>query len=185
MSRLSVRLINMHTATVCIIWGAQCGYFLSLIRVSTLSTMFDTFKLQLVPSIKSHKLWCQARHYFCLYLWWARCQHLNWFGIFPVIWQLLGSEFLHHQITLLWILPIRRLNSLSDFQTGIAKCGCSCHTWYRVAFFSYQDCLLIPLPLQDSDGGVMPVQEVLNYSLRFMIFWTMLLLSALGIQLIF
>ena len=41
------------------------------------STISDASKLQLAPSIKSHKLWCRLEHYFCLCLWQTRCQHLN------------------------------------------------------------------------------------------------------------
>ena len=48
-------------------------------------------------------------HHFCLDYWWAKCQLLNWFSVFPVIQQHLGSRHICHQTRSLWILPIRRL----------------------------------------------------------------------------
>ena len=45
---------------------------------------------------------------------------LSWFIILPIIQQQFGSRLLSHLITSLWILPIRKLISLSDFQTSIS-----------------------------------------------------------------
>ena len=42
-----------------------------------INTTSDTSKQQLAPSIKSHKLWCQAAALLLHYLWQARCQDLN------------------------------------------------------------------------------------------------------------
>ena len=54
---------------------------------------------------------CGARleYYLCLYHWQARCQHLSWFNIFPVIQQQFGSSILFHQTISLWSLLIKRL----------------------------------------------------------------------------
>ena len=41
------------------------------------SIVSDTAKPQLAPSIRSHKLWYQARAFFHLCLWPPRCQHLK------------------------------------------------------------------------------------------------------------
>ena len=85
-------------------------------------------------------------HYFCLWHWQVRCQHLNWFDIFPVIQPYLGSSLHHHQITLLWILLIRRLISLSDFQTGIGAAAHSTLDTVQLILIPKQ-LLLLPLPL--------------------------------------
>ena len=60
----------------------------------SLSTISDTSKLQLAPSIESHKLWCQSRALLALCLWSPRCQHLKWFSIFLGTQQHLGSCYL-------------------------------------------------------------------------------------------
>ena len=43
----------------------------------SVSTLSDNSKLQLAPSIHTHKLWCHARALLPLCLWLPRCQHLN------------------------------------------------------------------------------------------------------------
>ena len=43
----------------------------------SVSTLSDNSKLQLAPSIHTHKLWCQARALLALCLCLSRCQHLN------------------------------------------------------------------------------------------------------------
>ena len=43
----------------------------------SVSTFSDNSKLQLAPSIHTHKLWCQAGLFLHLCLWLPRCQHLN------------------------------------------------------------------------------------------------------------
>ena len=43
----------------------------------SVSTLSDNSKLQLAPSIHTHKLWCQARALLALCLWLPRCHHLN------------------------------------------------------------------------------------------------------------
>ena len=73
--------------------------------------------------------------------------------------------------------------SLSDFQTGY---GATHATLDTEQLISHTRTALVDTTasLQDSDGVVIPVQEVLEL-LRFMIFWTMLCLCGLGIQLVF
>ena len=74
---------------------------------------------------------------------------------------------------------------LSDFQTGT---GAAAHdTLNTEQLIPHARMVLVDTTasLQDSQRGVIQVQKDLNYSLRFMIFWTMLCLSDLGIHLIF
>ena len=74
----------------------------------SVSTISVASKLQLAPSIKSHKLWCQAT---ALPLPVPMAEEISASKLiqyFPVIQQQLGSSLLHHLITSHWILPIGR-----------------------------------------------------------------------------
>ena len=73
------------------------------------STVYDTSRLQLAPSLKSCMLWCQARVLLCFSCRQVKCQLLSYFVTFLVIQLHLHSGLLCHQIMSLWILPIRGL----------------------------------------------------------------------------
>ena len=70
------------------------SWFLHLV-----STISDNSKPQFAPSIRSHKVWCQARTFLHLCLWLPRYQYLNLFVTFLATLQPLGSSLVHHQIT--------------------------------------------------------------------------------------
>ena len=145
----------------------------------------DTSKLQLAPSIRSHKLWCQARALLgCLWL--PRCQHPNWFIIFLATLQLLDSGPQTHQITSPWLLLTGRLISLS---------------WICWLVFVL---LLMPLLTQSNSSPtselsfliLFPLCQILREALslclkcvmyfsRFMTFRTQLFLNKLGTLLVF
>ena len=110
----------------------------------------------------------RIKHFFSLCHWQARCQHLNWFFIFPVIQQHLGSGLLDHQITSIWILAIQRLISLLDFQNGI-RAAAHASLDMECLISHTRTALLIPLPLY----VILMGGDICCGSawIRFMIFW--------------
>ena len=74
---------RMHPLMRLMLYILQSSGFLCLV-----STISDNSRLQLAPSIKSCKLWCQAR-YICLSPRQVRCELLSLFITFPsIIWIL-------------------------------------------------------------------------------------------------
>ena len=71
------------------------------------NTTSDNSKLQLAPSIKSLKLWCQARVLLLTALEVSKMWTSKLICYFPVIQWHLASDF-HHWITSFWILLISR-----------------------------------------------------------------------------
>ena len=65
---------------------------------STLCTCSDICSLQLAPSIKSHKLWCQTRMPLFPVAQAGKMPALKLIHYFPVIQYPLDSGLLHHQI---------------------------------------------------------------------------------------
>ena len=60
-------------------------YLIQSLQGSYTEYHFWHFNLQVTPSIRSHKLWCQT----VISLLWSKCQPLSWFTIFHVIqWHL-------------------------------------------------------------------------------------------------
>ena len=117
---LGIRLINVFTPAC---WSNS---FLNhiLFRLSMLSSISDNSRLQLASGIKGHKLWYQARGLLLAVPQVGKMLAPKLIHHFYSHWAHLDSGLCCHLITSLLILPIRRLNSLSDFQTGI---GAGCH----------------------------------------------------------
>ena len=125
-------------------------------------------------------------HYFCLCHLQARCQLLNWYDIFPAIQWHLVSSLLHHWITSLSIMLIKRLISVFlIYRLALVQLLLPFLIWSSSLLIP-EVLLLIPLPFH----RILMVewyqlQKSMNYSLKNMIFWIMLYLSRLGKQLVF
>ena len=72
----------------------------TLFRFPVLSTISDNSKLQHAPSIKFHKLWCQARVLLLPVPLEEKVSATKLICYFPVILWNLGSGLPHHKITL-------------------------------------------------------------------------------------
>ena len=127
----------------------------------SVSILSDNSKLQLVPSIRSHKLWCQARALL---------------APVPVATKISASKLIHYfsshpaafgfqsstpsdNITL--SSANRKADeSLSDFQTGVgAAAHATLDTEQLISCFRFA--LLDTLSsMPDSEGGIIPVSEV-------------------------
>ena len=83
-------------------------------------------------------------------------------NLFWVIQQHLVSGLLHHQITSLWIQPIGRcIRVFLIFRWAFLWLLMPLLIWSSLCLIAEQ-LLLIWLPLHNSDGGVIPFQEVLE-----------------------
>ena len=133
----------------------------SLLWVSLLSTISDNSKLQLAPSIRSHKLWCQA---------------MALLAPVPLATKMFASRLIHyfsshpatfrfHSSTPLDNITLTSANrkadqSLSDLKTGI---GAAAHATLDTE--QHISCLRVALlgtlsSLPNSEGGIIPVSEV-------------------------
>ena len=124
------------------------------------STLSDNSKLQLAPSIRSHKLWCQARALLApvpLATKMSASKLIHYFSSHPAAFRFQSST---PPDNIPWLLPTGRLISLSDLQTCV---GAAAHTTVdteqlisslRVALL---DTLSSP---PDSEQGIIPVSEV-------------------------
>ena len=95
-------------------WMSLIPYLFSLFWVSSLSTLSDTSKPQLTPSIRSCKLWCQARALLApvpLATKMSASKLIHYFSSHPVA---LDSSPQLHQITSPCLLLTGRLISLSQ-----------------------------------------------------------------------
>ena len=148
-----------------------------------ISTISDNSGQQYVPCIKSHILSCQARALLLPVLLAGTMLMYKLINYFPVIQQHLVSRLLYHLITSLRILPISRLISLCDFQTCIAAYV----TLDTEQLISHTKAALVDIitSLWGSDGMVIAASEVHELPSKFMVFWSVLCLNRLVIQIVF
>ena len=150
-------------------WGGVTS-FIFLGFLHSVSAVFDTSILQLVPSIRSHKQWCQARALLSLYLKPSRHQHLNLFDIFLATRQHLGSSLHSHLIK----ITLNPANKKADQSLRISDWHC----WLKPLliqcsqFLTWVALVDTISSLKDSEGGTTPVSECLSYLPRFMTFYT-------------
>ena len=118
---------------------------ISLGFMHSVETVSDTSQLQLAPSLRSHKLWCQTRALLSpmsLATKISASKLIHYFSIWPAAFG--WPVFQHHQITSHWILPIGRLIRVSqNFRLALVglsmplsiqsnlflASGCTC--WYN------------------------------------------------------
>ena len=101
-----------------------------------------------------------------LCLWLPRCRHVNWFITFLATLQSLDSSLLHHQLTSPWPLPIARLISLSEFQTGIVAAAHATLDMEQLIPHLIVSLVGTLSSLPNSEGGVIPVSEVYELPLK-------------------
>ena len=122
------------------------------------SIVFDTSKLQLVPSIWSHKLWCQAGALLSLCLWPPRSKLTHYFPNHPTAFGFKSSTP-PSNITL---NPANRKvdQSLSELQTGTSAAAYT--TLHTEQLISHLRVAIVDTTSSppDSEGGVIPVLEV-------------------------
>ena len=99
----------------------------------------DNSRIQLDPSFKSHKLWCQTRLCYFLCHRQVKCQLQRWFITFPVIQLHLNSGLLSHLTISCQFLPLIDWSEPFWFSAW-HWCWCLCHFRHIVAYFSYQNC---------------------------------------------
>ena len=118
----------------------------------------DTPKLQFAPSIRSHKLWCQARVLLepvPLATKMSASKLICYFSSHPAAFQLWSSTP-PDNITL---TPANRKadQSLTEFQTGI---GAAAHATFNIEQLISHLRVALANTLPDSEGGVIPVSRV-------------------------
>ena len=127
----------------------------------SVSTLSDNSKLQLAPSIHTHKLWCQARGLLApvsLATKMSASKLIHYFSSHPAAFGFQASTP-PDNITL--NSANRKADqSLSDFQTGV---GATAHATLDME--QLISCLRVALvdtlsSLPDAEGGVIPVSEV-------------------------
>ena len=158
----------------------------SSVFLHLVSTFSDNSKLQLAASIRSHKLWCQARallapvslatmmlaskliHYFCSY----SVAFRSWSSTPPDNITLTSANRKAYQF-------------LSDFQTGV---GGAAYASLDTEQLNYH----LRVALVDTLSLWLILREALSlclkcviYFSRFVTFWTMLFPNELGTQLVF
>ena len=150
------------------------------------STLSDNSKLQLAPSIRSHKLWCQARALL---------------APVPLATKMSASKLIHyfsshHAAFGFWSsTPLDNITltsanrkadqSLSDLQTGV---GAAAHaTLDTEQLISHLRVALLDTlsSLHISEGGIIPVSEVCELLLKVHDIWTLLFPNELATQLVF
>ena len=150
------------------------------------STISDTSNPKLASSIRSPKLWCQARAllpHVPLATKMSASKLIHFFSSHPAAFGLQSSTP-PDNIT---FTPANRKadQSLSKFQTGI---GAAAHaTLNTEQFISHLRVALVDTisSLPNSEGEVIPLSEVCKLHIKIMTFWTMLCLNELGTLLIF
>ena len=148
-------------------------------------TISDTSKLQLAPSIKFHKLWCQARALLALCLWLPRCQNLNCFTTSLATLLAFGFQSSTPPDNIALTATNRKADqSLSEFQIGIGATHAFL-TWSSSLFTSELPLLILFLLYLILREELYLCLKCVNYLSRFMTFWTMLCLNELGTLLMF
>ena len=153
----------------------------------SVSTLSDNSRLQLAPSIRSHKLWCQARALLTpmpLATKMSAYKLIHYFSSHPAafgFWSLTSPD----NITLTSANRKADHQSLSDLQTGI---GAAAHATPDTE--QLISCLRVALldtlsSLPNTEGGIIPVLKCVNYFSRFTTFWTVLFPNELATLLVF
>ena len=150
------------------------------------SILSDNSKLQLAPSIRSHKLWCKARALLApvsLATKMLASKLIPYFSSHPAV---LDSSPLHHQITSPWLLPMRRLIRIYQmFRPVLVLLLMLLLTQSNWSLASELPLLILfPLYLIQREALYLCL-KCMNCFSRFMIFWRMLVPNELGTQLIF
>ena len=163
-----------------VISSVSSGFLCSVKSIS------DKSKLQHAPSIRFHKLWCQARAHLAhvpLSSKMSASKLINYFSSHPEAFGFWSSTP-PDNITL---NPTNRKadQSLSEFQTGICAA-------VHATIDTGQLILQLRVALVDTISSLPILREELylcpkcmNYFSRFMTFWTMLCPNELGTQLVF
>ena len=144
-----------------ILQWAWCCYIFSLFGILPLSTISDTFKLQLTPSIRSCKLWCQARVLLVplpLATKMSVSKLICYFSSYPAAFGFWSSTPLDN-------ITLTSANRNADHSIGISDwyqccCSCSSRSTCSSSFLASEVPLLILFPVPNSEGGVIPVSEV-------------------------
>ena len=150
------------------------------------STISDTSKLQLTPSIRSHKLWCQARVFLApvsLATKMSASKLIYYFSSHPAAFEFQSSTSPDNST----LVPANRKDdqSLSEFRLAFVLLLMSLST-LSSSFLTSKLLLLILFPFyQILREELHLCQKCVNYLLRFMTFWTMLCPNELGTQLAF
>ena len=136
-------------------------YIFSLFWVSPLSTLSDNSKLQLAPSINTHKLWCQARALLApvsLATKMSASKLIHYFSSHPAAF---GFQASTPPDNISLNSANRKVDqSLSDFQTGL---GATAHaTLDTEQLISHLQVALVDTfsSLPKAEGDVIPVSEV-------------------------
>ena len=152
----------------------------------SVSTISDTSKPQLASSIRSYKLWCQARALLSpvsLATKMSTSKLIHYFSSHPAAVGF-HSSTPPYNVTL---TPANRKadHNLSEFQTGIGATAHAILTWSS-SFPTSRVSLVDTSPLYQIMREVLFLfQKCVNYFSRFIAFWTMLFPSELEIQHVF
>ena len=160
--------------------SVSCGFLHSV------STLSDNSKQQLAPSIRSHKLWCQARALLTsvsLATKMLASKLICYFSTHPAAFGFWSST-LPDNITM--TSANRKADqNLSDFQTGV---GAAAHaTLDTEQFICHLRVALVDAlsSLSNSEGGVIPVSEVCELFLKVHDIVDTVVFKQVGTQLIF
>ena len=140
--------------------------------LSSVSTLSDNYKLQLAPSIRSCKLWCQARAllapmYLATKMFASKLIH--YFSSHPAAFGFWSSTPPDNNT--LTSANRKADQSLSDFQTGV---GAAAHaTLDREQLISHLKVALVDTlsSLPNSEGGIIPVSEVHGLPSTYLVRW--------------
>ena len=145
-------ILCWHTTSGCILqWGDAMPFSVSSGYLCLVSIHSDNSRLQLAPSIKCHKLWCQARAWLLPVPQAGKMSACKVNHHFPVIQQHSDSRLVCHLITSFWS------SWFSDWH------GCSglCHFWHGTSYSHTRACFVDTVTsLQGSDGGLIAASEV-------------------------
>ena len=150
------------------------------------STISDNSKLELAPSSRSHKLWCQARALRApvpLATKMSASKLIHYFSTHPAVFRCQSSTP-SANITL--VHANRKADqNLSEFQTGI--CAAAHATLDTEQLISHLSVALVDTlsSLPDSEGGVLPLSEVYELLLKVHDILDDAVSNELGTQLVF
>ena len=168
-----------------ILGWAWCHYFFSLSGLlHFINNVSDTSKPQLAPSIRYHKLWCQARALLSPVSLATKMSASKLTCYFSSHSAAFGFQSSTPPDNITLTSTNRKIDHslfrISDWHL----CSCSCHSQYRAAHFPYQSCAWW-YHFQILREELFLFQKCMNYLSRFITFWTMSCPNGLVTKLIF
>ena len=152
----------------------------------SVSTLSDNSKLQLAPSTRSHKLWCQARALLSPVSLATKMSASKLICYFLATLQLLASGPLLYWITSPWLWLTGKLISLYQICRLVLVLLLMQLLTQSNSSFTAELPWLILFPLYPILREVLYLcAKCMNYLSRFTTFWTMLSPNELGTQLVF